>query len=151
MRPSLLLPTYLMPRSRTCSGSAMRLLILTALKLSAGCHPIRITTLVSLVHPESFVFKQGQMRTAPSRPQGRVSIPDCITSNIPRPQKQRGCAHSLFISVLRMQGRFLSYVCGFPLAGFGVDAPTARLAAQTRAVRRRGRCGPGADRRARSR
>ena len=27
----------------------MRLLILTALKLSVGCHPIRITTLVSLV------------------------------------------------------------------------------------------------------
>ena len=29
----------------------MRLLFLTALKLSAGSRPIRITTLVSLVHP----------------------------------------------------------------------------------------------------
>jgi hypothetical protein len=38
---SLSLCTHLMPRSRTCSGSAMQLLILAELKSSAGCHPIR--------------------------------------------------------------------------------------------------------------
>src|SRR5258707_6928392 len=40
-----------------------------------------------------------------------------------RTKKQRGCTRSLTISVLRMQGRSLGCVGGFPLAGFALPRP----------------------------
>src|SRR5271155_2678458 len=77
MRPSLLPPTYLMPRSRTCSGSAMRLPILTALKSSAGCHPIRDYLFRDLTAPSDIDDQLSKMRLLGHMRERLKSLVEC--------------------------------------------------------------------------